>query len=75
MEDIFDNNDVAGSPKVAPSDDEVEECSIGTEEDPKVIKISKNLTQESKEKYIKLMKEFMMYLLGLMMISKSMIHM
>ena len=58
LEDIFDSNDVARSPKVAPRDDEVEECNIGTEEDPKVIKISKNLTQESKERYIKLMKEF-----------------
>ena len=56
LEDIFDSNDVAKSPKVAPRDDEVEECNIGTEEDPKVIKISKNLTKESKEKYIKLMK-------------------
>ena len=46
------------SPEVAPRDDEVEECNIGTEEDPKVIKISKSLTQESKEKYIKLAKEF-----------------
>ena len=58
MEDIFDSNDIAKSPKVAPRDDEVEECNIGTEIDPKVIKISKNLTKESKEKYIKLMKEF-----------------
>ena len=58
MEDIFYSNDVAKSPKVDPRDDEMEECNIGTEEDPKVIKISKNLTQESKEKYIRLMKEF-----------------
>ena len=58
LEDIFDNNDVAKGSRVAPRDDEVEECNIGTEADPKVIKISKNLTKESKEKYIKLMKEF-----------------
>ena len=58
LEDIFDSNDVAKSPKVAPRDDDAEECNIGTEEDPEVIKISKNMTQESKEKYIKLMKEF-----------------
>ena len=58
MEDIFDSNDVAKRPKVAPRDDEVEECNIGTEADPKVIKISKNLTKESRETYIKLMKEF-----------------
>ena len=58
VEGIFDNNDVAKSPKVALRDDEVEECNIGTETDPKVIKICKNLTKESKERYIKLMKEF-----------------
>jgi len=58
LEDIFDNNDVAKSPGVAPRDNEVEECNIGTEADPKVIKISKSLTKESREKYIKLMKEF-----------------
>ena len=58
MEEVFDSNDVARSPKVAPSDVEVEECNIGTEEDPKVIKISINLTKEYKDRYIKLMKEF-----------------
>ena len=58
MEEIFDSNDVTNSPKVVPRDDEVKECNIGTERDPKVIKISKNLTKESKKKYIKLMKEF-----------------
>ena len=68
LEEIFYSNDVSRSPKVAPSDAEVEECNIGTEEDPKVIKISKNLTKECKERYIKLMKFFMMCLHGSMMI-------
>ena len=36
----------------------MDECNIGIERDPKVIKISKNLTKGSKERYIKLMKEF-----------------
>ena len=58
MEDIVYNNDVAKSSRVAPRDDKVEECNIGIEADPMVIKISKNLTKESKEKYIELMKEF-----------------
>jgi hypothetical protein len=49
---------VARSLKVSPSDAEVEECNIGTEEDPKVIKISINLTKEYKERYIKLRREF-----------------
>ena len=56
MEDVFDSNDVAKSPKVSPRDDEVEECNIGTEANLRVIKISKNLTKESRERYIKLMK-------------------
>lgn len=41
LEDIFDSNDVAKSPRVTPRDDEVEECNIGTEADLKVINISK----------------------------------
>ena len=40
------------------SDVEVEEFNIGTEEDPKVIKISRNLTKEYKEMHTKLVKEF-----------------
>ena len=49
---------MARSSKVTPSDVEVEECNIGTKKEPKVIKISKNLTKEYKGRYIKLMKEF-----------------
>ena len=48
LEIFFDSNDVARSPKVAPSDAEVEECNIGIEQEPKVIKISKNLIEENK---------------------------
>jgi hypothetical protein len=48
---------VARNPKVSPSDVEVEECNIGTEQEPKIVNISKNLTKENKERYIKLMKE------------------
>ena len=58
IEELFDNNDVARSPKVAPNDVEVEECKVGIEQEPKIIKISKNLTIENKERYIKLLKEF-----------------
>ena len=56
LDDIFYSNDVAKNPKVALKYDEVEECNIGTEANLKVIKISKNLTKESRERYIKLMK-------------------
>ena len=43
---------------MAPSDAEVEECNIGTEEDRKVIKISRNLSKEYKDRYIKIMRGF-----------------
>ena len=41
LEEFFDSNDVERNPKVSPSDTEVEECNIGMEQEPKVIKISK----------------------------------
>ena len=37
----------------------MEDCNIGTPEDPKIIKLSKTLNPKVKEKYIKLMKEFL----------------
>ena len=58
LEELFDNNDVARNPKVAPNDVEVEDCKIGTEQEPIIIKISKSLTIEKKVRYIKLMKDF-----------------
>ena len=54
IEEIFDNNDVPRNPKVSPNDAKVEDCNIGTQQESRIIKISKNLTIESN---IKLMKE------------------
>lgn len=36
----------------------MEECNIGTESQPKIIKLSKNLSYESKERYIQPMKKY-----------------
>ena len=58
LEKLFDNNDVAKNTKVTPSDTEVEDCNIGTERQPKDIKLSKNLSPERKEIYVKLMREY-----------------
>ena len=52
LEQLFEQNDVAKNPGVAPNDAEVEECNIGTENQPKIIKLSKNLSSKRKEKYI-----------------------
>jgi hypothetical protein len=58
LEELFDNNDVEKNPKVTPNEGEAEDCNIGTEKEPRLIKLSKNLTPENKERYLKLMKEF-----------------
>ena len=51
-------NDVVKKPKLEPIESEVEECNIGSEEKPKLIKISKTLPTHIKLKYIELFKEF-----------------
>ena len=43
LEKHFDQNDVAKDPKVKPVDNVVKEKNIGTEEAPRIIKLSKNL--------------------------------
>jgi hypothetical protein len=49
---------VARSPKITVNEGDVEDCNIGTPEDPKIIKLSRKLNPEVKERYVKLMKEF-----------------
>jgi hypothetical protein len=56
LEKIFDNNDVAMSPKITMNEGDVEDYNIGTREDPKIINLSKTLISEVKKRYINLMK-------------------
>ena len=58
LEKLFNCNDVARNPKVISSDIEVEDCNIWTKEQPKIIKLSKNLSLERKERYVELMREY-----------------
>jgi hypothetical protein len=58
LEKLFDENDVARNPKITANDEDVEDCNIGTQENPKIIKLSKTLSPEVKQDYIKLMKDF-----------------
>ena len=58
LEDLFDFNDVAKKPKIEASGQEVEDCNIGTEEKPKMVKLSISLPPEKKLKYIELFKEY-----------------
>ena len=58
LEEIFDFNDVARKPKMEPIEAEIEECNIGSEQEPKMIKLSKTLPAHIKQKYLELFKEF-----------------
>ena len=58
LEDLFDSDDVAIKPKMEPVRSDIEECNIGIELKPKIIKLSKTLPQQEKEKYITLLKEY-----------------
>lgn len=58
LEDLFDFNDVAKNPKIEPIGPAVEECNIGTKQEPKMIKLSKSIPRAEKLKYIDLFKEF-----------------
>eukprot|EP00253_Pinus_taeda_P009819 PITA_09819 len=58
LEDMFDDNDVPKKPKMEPLDAAIEEHNIGTTEQPKMIKLSKNLPPDQKPKYVDLFKEF-----------------
>ena len=39
LEKLFDNNDVATNPKIIANDEDIEDCNIGTKEDPKIIRL------------------------------------
>ena len=58
LEDLFDSSDVTRKPKMEPLRAYIEESNIGTEEKPKLIKLSKALPLDEKVKYINLFKEF-----------------
>ena len=58
LERLFDEDDVAKKPSIAPDDEEVEECNLGTQHDPKMVKLSTTLSIDDKGTYFQLLKEF-----------------
>ena len=48
LEKLFDQNDVVEDPKVKLADNVVEDKNIATEETPRVVKLSKNLSIKEK---------------------------
>jgi hypothetical protein len=64
LEDLFDFNDVAKKPKIEASGQEVEDCNIGTEEKPKMVKLSKSLPLSRNSNTLRFSRNIQTYLLG-----------
>lgn len=58
MEELFDSNDIPKKPKMKSLRSVIEECNIGSKENPKLIKLSKSLPPDEKLKYMEPLKEF-----------------
>lgn len=58
LEIFFPNNDVCIKPSTKDSKERIVHCNFGTNDDPILVKLSKDLFEEKREKYIKLMKEY-----------------
>jgi hypothetical protein len=58
LERLFDGTDVAVKGEVSDEDVDVVECNIGTEGNPKFVKLSSNLSKEQRVEYAELLKEF-----------------
>ena len=53
---LFENNDVAKNPRVKLSHEDVEDVNAGTEQEPRIVKLSTKLSFEEKEKYVNMLK-------------------
>jgi len=58
IEELFDQDDVACKPTLQPIEKGVEEVNIGTAANPKLVKLSKALPPNIKDKYISLLASF-----------------
>ena len=58
LERLFDKNDVSIKGGVSSKDADIAECNIGMQDEPKFVKLSSSLTNEQREEYDGLLKEF-----------------
>jgi ribonuclease HI len=58
LERIFNKNDIPSKSTLQPQPEEVEDCNIGTVNNPKNVKLSKFLSIENKNKYTELLKRY-----------------
>ena len=58
LEDLFYSNDIPKKPKMEPLKEDIKEYNLGTEDNPKMIKLSKSFPPDQKLKYVELVREF-----------------
>jgi hypothetical protein len=58
LERLFDSYDVSREVAIKNQEEEVMDCNIGTAENPKIVKLSKALAPEQKDRYFGMMKNF-----------------
>jgi hypothetical protein len=58
LERLFNNEDIPSKSTLQPQLEEVEDCNIGTVNNPKNVKLSKFLSIENKNKYTELLKKY-----------------
>jgi hypothetical protein len=58
LERLFDQNDIPLKSTFHPQPEEFEDYNVGSEESPKLVKLSKYIPIEKKPKYMELLKEF-----------------
>ena len=57
-ERLFDQYDIPLKSTLRPQPKEVENCNVGTNENPKMVKISKYLLAQIKSRYVELLKQY-----------------
>ena len=55
-ERLFDANDVSMNQKKVSQDGEMEDCNLGTQHEPKLIKMFRGVPKEYKERYVNIVK-------------------
>jgi len=58
LEQLFDQNGIPTKPTVPPKEEKVKEHNLGTPSDHQMIRLSKDLPEEQKHRYIELFREF-----------------
>jgi hypothetical protein len=58
LERLFNQDDIPSKSTLQPQPEEVEDCDIGTKGNPRMVKLSKYLSTETKNKYMELLRKY-----------------